>query len=140
MCASVQPSVRGMVPPTRQDEGSIVDEPVFRIIPAAQWPAVQLTGAVPPAPVDQRDGFIHLSDATTVLHSADLYFPPATHPIVLEIDPVVLGETLQWEYVESREALFPHLYAPALRVDSVVAIHELLHEGGRYRWGRRAVR
>lgn len=115
-------------------------DPVFRIIPAAQWPAVELTGAIPASPIDARDGFIHLSDAATVLASADRYFPPSSHPIVLELDPMVLGDALRWDYVEAREALFPHLYAPALRVDSVVAIHELLHEGGRYRWGRRALR
>ena len=115
-------------------------ETVFRIIPSAQWPGAELTGAVPPSPVDQRDGFIHLSDAARVLGSADLYFPPGTHPIVLEIDPMTLGEALRWEYVEAREALFPHLYAPALRVDAVLALHELLHEGGRYRWGRRVPR
>lgn len=115
-------------------------EPIYRIVPLHEWPRIEASGEMLPGPVDVKDGFIHLSDADTVLRTADLYFPPATNPLVLEIDPVTLGTDLKREYVEEREAVFPHLYAPSLPLSSVTALHQLLHEGGRYRFGRRAPR
>lgn len=113
---------------------------VFRIVPAADWPGIEAAGAMAPSALDEKDGFIHLSDVDTVLETANLYYPPDTHPLVLEIDAETLGEALRWEHVASRDAHFPHLYAFALRLDAVVALHELLHEEGGYRWGRRAPR
>lgn len=113
---------------------------VFRIVPAADWPAVEAAGAMAPSPLDEADGFIHLSDVDTVLETARRYYPPETHPMVLEINADVLGEALRWEHVASRDAHFPHLYAFALRLDAVVALHELLPDNGGYRWGRRVPR
>lgn len=113
---------------------------VFRIVPAADWPGIQAAGAMAPSPLDEKDGYIHLSDVDTVLETANRYYPPSQHPLVLEIDVNLLGEALRWEYVPSRDAEFPHLYAFALRLDAVVALHELLHDAGQYRWGRRAER
>ena len=115
-------------------------EPIYRIVPLTEWPRIETNGKMLPGPIDKKDGFIHLSDADTVLRTADLYFPPATNPLVLEIDPMALGEALKREYVEEREAVFPHLYAPSLPLSAVTALHQLLHEGGRYRFGRRAER
>lgn len=110
---------------------------VFRIIPGADWPNIRAAGAMPPSPLDHQDGFIHLSDAHTVLETADLYYPPDTHPMVLEIDVATLGSALRREHVPSRDAYFPHLYAPELSLGAVIATHRLLHVDGSYRWGSR---
>ena len=80
-------------------------EPIYRIVPLTEWPRIETNGK--DGPIDKKDGFIHA--AMPIRSSAD--------PLSSATNPWYSGppETLKREYVEEREAVFTHLYAPASR-------------------------
>ena len=104
---------------------------IYRIVPKVVWDEV--VDEIPMAPIDEKDGYIHLSPHDQVLNTANLYFPPDTKPVVLCFEDVVFGENLKWEGVESRgDVLFPHLYGKMLQRKDVCAVIALQHNGKEY--------
>ncbi|PIB34453.1 hypothetical protein BFP72_02985 [Reichenbachiella sp. 5M10] len=55
------------------------------------------------------EGFIHASLREELSTSYQLYFDSSVAMVLLEIDPSQLNVPLEWEYVEARQASFPHI-------------------------------
>lgn len=84
------------------------DPMLYKIMPAALWASA--ADAMPWAPVDVADGFVHLSSASQVRETARRHFAGQRDLVLLEVDPSALPEgALRWE-VSRGGALFPHVY------------------------------
>lgn len=82
---------------------------VFKIVPADMWRAAERDSAFRGAPVDRRDGFIHLSTAAQVRETAARHFSGQADLLLVAYDGAGLGPALKWEPSRGG-ALFPHLY------------------------------
>ncbi len=107
---------------------------VYRIIDKELWESIE--GAIPLAPIDIQDGYIHLSTVDSVLETANLYFPKDRPLVVLAFDSERFGTTLKWEYVATRGVEFPHVYAACLRKRDVAEVVPLIVKDGRFVWAR----
>lgn len=89
---------------------------IYKIMGEADWAAALRTGVVSPAPVDRRDGYVHLSTDEQVLETARLYFSGRDDLVAAEFAAEEFGGAVKWE-ASRGGALFPHLYAdlPAAR-------------------------
>jgi uncharacterized protein (DUF952 family) len=85
----------------------------YKILTGEQWAALN-GGTFAGAPVDQADGFVHLSTAAQVAETLDLYFSGHNGLIIAAIDLTALGRAVRWE-PSRRGLLFPHLYAQLTR-------------------------
>lgn len=93
--------------------------PIFKILTPAEYQLFCEEKIFAGAPVDIADGFIHFSDASQVLETAQKHFGEHTEIWILEIATRRFGDNLKWE--ESRGgALFPHLYDMELRSEDIV--------------------
>ena len=103
-----------------------MSEWVYRVMNREDWETTLSTGLVPRCGSDERDGYVHLSTAATVIETANLYFESAEEPVVAEISSAGLGTALRWEPVASRDGeAFPHLYAPGIPLTSIRAVVSL---------------
>ncbi len=83
---------------------------IFKIYTAPQWERRVPLGHLPSAPVDEADGFVHLSSLSQVLGTADKHFTGQTGLVLVEVDANALPEgSLRWEVSRGGEA-FPHVY------------------------------
>jgi uncharacterized protein (DUF952 family) len=78
---------------------------------AAAWRAAEAAGVFKGSAVDERDGFIHFSNAAQARETARLHFRNAADLVLLAVDADALGTALKWEPSRGG-ALFPHLYGP----------------------------
>ena len=108
---------------------------LYRIIHKELWETVQ--DAIPLAPIDIQDGYIHLSSFDAVLETANLYFAKDKSLVVLVFDSECFGNTLKWDYVASRGMEFPHVYAPCLRKIDVSEVLSLVVKQERFEWGKK---
>jgi uncharacterized protein (DUF952 family) len=84
---------------------------IYKLCSEADWAACQRDGQLPWAPVDEADGFVHLSSGTQLAGTAAKHFRGRAGLVLLEVDPARLPEgALRWEVSRGGE-LFPHLYA-----------------------------
>jgi uncharacterized protein (DUF952 family) len=84
---------------------------IYKLLDAAAWTAALAAGVFKGSAVDERDGFIHFSDAAQAQDTARLHFHGQSGLVLLSVDADRLGDALKWE--KSRGgALFPHLYGP----------------------------
>ena len=94
------------------------DTTAYKILTADQWLALN-AGTFSGAPIDQADGFVHLSTAAQLPETLDLHFSGQNGLVIAAIDLRALGGAVRWE--PSRQGrLFPHVYAPLTR-DAVIA-------------------
>ena len=107
---------------------------VYRIIHKELWDTIE--DKIPLAPIDVQDGYIHLSTVDSVLETANLYFPKDKELVVLVFKSESFGDTLKWEYVESRGMEFPHVYDTCLRKRDVSEVLSLVVEEDRFVWAR----
>jgi uncharacterized protein (DUF952 family) len=85
--------------------------PVYKLCTESDWLTCQRDGRLPWAPVDARDGFIHLSAAHQVQETAAKHFHGRTGLVLLEVDPALLSVgAVRWEVSRGGDR-FPHLYA-----------------------------
>jgi uncharacterized protein (DUF952 family) len=84
---------------------------IYKLLDAPSWEAAQAAGMFTGSAVDERDGFIHFSDAGQAQETARLHFKGQSDLVLLTVDADQLGEALKWEPSRGG-ALFPHLYAP----------------------------
>ena len=84
---------------------------VYKICPQHLWAEAERTGALAGAPVDDRDGFIHLSTAGQVAETARRHFAGADDLVLVAVRADALGAALRWEPSRGG-ALFPHLHGP----------------------------
>ncbi len=91
-----------------------MNDPIaYKILTAEQWAALN-AGTFAGAPIDQADGFLHLSTAAQVTETVDLHFAGQSDLVIAAIDLIALGAAVRWE--PSRQGLlFPHVYVPLTR-------------------------
>ena len=87
---------------------------VYKILPQADWLALERDGQLPLTGTDARDGFVHLSTAQQLADTLRLHFAGADNLVLLALDAAQLVADLKWE-TSRNGALFPHLYAPLSR-------------------------
>jgi uncharacterized protein (DUF952 family) len=97
---------------------------LFKIVPAALWRESDAAGRFAGAPVDERDGFIHLSTAAQVRETARLHFARAAGLLLVALSTDALERLdLRWEPSRGGD-LFPHLYGD-LPLSAVVWVRPL---------------
>ncbi len=60
----------------------------------------------------ESEGFVHCSDETQVVRTANRVFAGRRDLILLEIDPTLLSAALIWEDTSDAGEEFPHIYGP----------------------------
>lgn len=96
--------------------------PLFKIYTAAQW-AARSEAELPWAPIDEQDGFVHLSARSQVRETASKHFAGQEQLVLVRLSPDRLPE-LRWE-VSRGGALFPHVYGP-ISTDAVLEVTQLV--------------
>ena len=84
---------------------------IYKLLDAAAWTAALAAGVFKGSAVDEKDGFIHFSDAAQAQETARLHFHGQSGLVLLSVNAGRLGEALKWEPSRGG-ALFPHLYGP----------------------------
>ena len=102
---------------------------IYKIFRAAEWAEFAAQGVTNGAPIDVRDGYVHLSTGAQVATTVALYFARETGLKILALDTEALGEALVWEPSRGG-ALFPHLYRELRRADVVWQMDLPLGDGG----------
>lgn len=104
---------------------------LFKIYSAPQWRTSQSRGELVPAPVDEADGFVHLSVAGQVRGTANKWFAGQPGLILLELDrAAVEAADLRWEPARGGE-LFPHVYG-RIELSAVVKASPLSGDDGAF--------
>ena len=99
---------------------------VYRIVTHEEWEEMKACGHLPLSPVDERDGFIHLSFEAQVRETANRYFSLRTEVVVLAFQTSIFGEQLRMEVVEQRQGIvFPHYYGERLTMGWVDRVFRL---------------
>lgn len=91
-------------------------EPLYKILTRAQWES--RVDVVPSAPIDEQDGFLHLSTESQLEETLRLHFGGQDNLILVQLDGATL-ENLIWEPSRNGE-LFPHVYGK-VPLDRIVA-------------------
>lgn len=106
---------------------------LFKVLERARFEANDgLT--VPRAPIDERDGYMHLSSEAQLAETLRLHFTPAPGApplelVVLEVSADALTPgTLRWEPSRGG-ALFPHVHG-AVPLTAVIHINALSRSSG----------
>lgn len=103
----------------------MADSTAYKILTAPQWSALE-EGSFDGAPVDQADGYIHLSTAAQVAETLNRHFAGQTDLVIAAVDLDSLGETIRWEPSRGGD-IFPHIYGP-LTLDVVIAYGPVEYE------------
>jgi len=107
---------------------------IFKIMGLSDWALAAQTGVAPPADIDRRDGYIHLSTEEQVLETARLHFAGRDDLVAAAFNAEDFGDALKWE-ASRGGALFPHLYAE-LPSEKALGVFKLVHaEGGGFEFG-----
>jgi len=107
---------------------------VYRLATQGEWAVAQESGYVPLRPVDEKDGYIHLSIREQLLETAQRHFVGVTDLLALEIPLDVIAEKVKFEMAAKRNALFPHLY-DRLAAKDVAQVIKLLPDGDSFKFG-----
>ncbi|MEL6361893.1 MAG: DUF952 domain-containing protein [Pseudomonadota bacterium] len=108
---------------------------VYRLMSTEAWQQAKSDGRLPWAPVDDEDGFFHLSGKDQVCETARLYYRDTEGLVALEMAEDALGDRLKWE-ASRGGALFPHYYGH-LDADQVGAVYEMTWKGEAFEFGAR---
>jgi uncharacterized protein (DUF952 family) len=84
---------------------------IYKIVPETLWRAAETLGVFSGAPIDEKDGYIHLSTASQAVETARLHFAGQDGLLLVAVDTAALGLALKYE-ASRGGALFPHLYGP----------------------------
>ena len=82
---------------------------LYKILDRARFEQRDQEGRLPPAPIDLKDGFVHLSDAAQVRETARLHFGAVTAELVLVALRAEALPGLRFEPSRGGQ-LFPHVY------------------------------
>lgn len=86
------------------------DKIVFHLCQWAAWEEGLEKGVYIGAPQARQDGFLHLSTLSTLAESANLHMSGLPDLYVLVVNAEEITKLLKWEYAETRQAYFPHVY------------------------------
>lgn len=86
-------------------------DPIYKLLRADEWASFQERTLFSGAPVDLKDGYIHLSTSAQVRETAAKHFAGVEGLVLVEVDPRKVGGALKWEPSRGGQ-LFPHLYSP----------------------------
>ena len=86
------------------------DRFVYRLATPEQWEETQKSGWLKKSPLDERDGYIHLSTAGQIIQTANLHFTEYDQLWALLFERDALEDKLKWEEVKGRWDLMPHYY------------------------------
>ncbi|MDB5736223.1 MAG: dihydroorotate dehydrogenase [Alphaproteobacteria bacterium] len=89
---------------------------IYKIVPRAEWMAS--TGDYDGSAHDKADGFLHFSIEKQLAKTLELYYADQTDLMLVAVDAQACGDALKWEYSETRDEDFPHLYG-ALSCDAM---------------------
>lgn len=96
---------------------------IYKIFRGPEWAELRHYGVTAGAPIDVKDGYVHMSGSAQVRETCARYFADEDGLILLAIESEALGPALRWE--PSRDgALFPHLYR-SLRMSDLIWHHPL---------------
>jgi len=102
--------------------------PIFHLATPAELARAQGRGSVAPESL-ATEGFIHCSTAGQLAGTIRRHYADAEALVVLQLDPVTLGDALVWE--ESRPGeVYPHVYRE-ISMDEVVEITPWPRDAGR---------
>jgi uncharacterized protein (DUF952 family) len=90
---------------------------VYKIATRAAFDAGLAEGAFPHMPIDDADGFLHLSTAAQLRETLRLYFAGQAGIMLIAVRTADLGAGLKWEPSRGGD-LFPHHYG-ALGLDAL---------------------
>ena len=90
---------------------SPLPDQAYKILTAGQFAEWQAARSFGGAPVDQADGYIHLSAADQLAGTLEKHFAGQTGLFIAAIDLAMLGDAVRWE-ASRGGALFPHIYGP----------------------------
>jgi uncharacterized protein (DUF952 family) len=80
----------------------------YKVLTATEWK--ELAGdAFQGSPIDQADGFIHLSTGAQLTETVDCHFCGQEGLVIVAIELKALGDSLRWE-ASRHGQLFPHFY------------------------------
>jgi uncharacterized protein (DUF952 family) len=82
---------------------------IFKIVSQTAWREAVSTGVFSGAAIDLADGYIHFSDQTQVMETAQKHFARQDGLLLVAFDAALFGDALKWE-ASRGGALFPHLY------------------------------
>ena len=109
---------------------------VYRIVTDEEWNQLCRDGFLALSPLDQQDGFVHLSTEDTVLETAHLYYSNTSQPRVLKMRGDALGTSLRFEPVAKRGGiLFPHYYGGPLKGQHLETVIVLKSAEQGFSWG-----
>ena len=108
---------------------------LYKILPKSEWVEWQASPHthLPLSDLDRQDGFVHLSELSQVLETCERYFKHQSI-VLLCLRKIQLKDAVKWEWVESRQMDFPHLFRPIHRED-IAAIQRILWENGSAKLG-----
>ena len=116
---------RGSTPTSTADN----DQFVYRLLTRSEWTVALAQQRYLPTPLDQRDGFIHLSTLSQALDTARVHFPHATDLLLAQLNAATLWPHLRWEAVAARDSqCFPHYYQPHLLLSHVTQLSEMCRD------------
>ena len=98
-------------------------EIIYKICSAEAWARAVEAGVFAGAPVDQQNGYIHLSSAGQAAETAAKHFAGQDDLLLIAVDAGRIGEDLKWEPSRGG-ALFPHLYG-SLAMSAVLSAEPL---------------
>lgn len=94
----------------------------YKVLTADQMTELE-AGQFDGAPIDQSDGYIHLSTRDQLTETVDKHFAGQTDLWVAAVDLAAHGDAIRWE-VSRGGAEFPHLYGQ-LTLETVIAYSPL---------------
>lgn len=81
-----------------------------------------------------KEGFVHLSDASQVLRTAQRWYSGESTLAILVLDSSSWGELLRWEDLYGRGEAFPHLYGPIPTGSLVATLRLEKRQNGEFQW------
>lgn len=83
----------------------------YKILSQADWQLTLAEGRYDGSPVDQADGYIHLSTEAQLPGTAARHYAGQDSLMLVEVRLGDLGDDLVWEPSRGGD-LFPHIYGP----------------------------
>ncbi len=82
---------------------------IFKIVSDSAWREALAAGVFHGAAIDLADGYIHFSDSTQAVETAQRHFAGQHGLLLVAFEAAQFGAELKWE-TSRGGALFPHLY------------------------------